>query len=102
MAVTYQFTTYRNPSGRWLFQLLESLAHCLDTGIDRTVHRGCIADDGTADGVHDEPDVGLHAADFDVGFRVRKSPMMCASYLRKRRDEAFFGRESDFTFFMRS
>lgn len=50
-----------------VFQLLESLAHCLDTGTDRTVHRGRIADDGTADGVHDEPDVGLHAADFDVG-----------------------------------
>lgn len=50
-----------------VFQLLESLAYCLDTGTNRTVHRSCIADDGTADRVHDEPDVGLHAADFDVG-----------------------------------
>ena len=54
------------PFREMIIQLPESLAHCLDAGPDRAVHRGCIADDGTADSVHDEPDVRLHPTDFDV------------------------------------
>ena len=40
--------------------------HSEDTGTDATVIRHLIADDGAGGGVHDEPDVGFDAADFDV------------------------------------
>ncbi len=40
--------------------------HSEDTGTDATVIRHLIADDGAGGGVHDEPDVGFDAADFDI------------------------------------
>lgn len=43
----------RNPSGRWFFSFWKAWRIAWIQG--------------PADGVHDEPDVGLHAADFDVG-----------------------------------
>lgn len=45
----------------------ESHAHGEDTGADATVVGHLVADDGTGGGVHDEPDIGFDAADFDVG-----------------------------------
>ena len=48
--------------------MAESHAHGEDTWPDTAVVRHLIADDGAACGIHDEPDVGFHAANFDVGF----------------------------------
>ncbi len=50
----------------------ESHTHGEDTGADATVIGHLIADDGAGSGVHDEPDVGFDAADFDVGFVSRE------------------------------
>ena len=47
---------------------LEGHAHGKDTGPDPAVIGHLVTDDGTAGGVHDQPDVGFYAADFDVGF----------------------------------
>ncbi len=46
----------------------ESHAHGEDAGADAAVVGYLIADDGACSGIHDEPDVGFDAADFDVGF----------------------------------
>ena len=51
----------------WEFcKIPECHTHSEDTGTDATVIRHLIADDGAGGGVHDEPDVGFDAADFDV------------------------------------
>ena len=46
----------------------ESHAHGKDTGTDTAVIGYLIADDRTAGGIHDEPDVCFDATDFYVGF----------------------------------
>ena len=51
---------------------MEGHAHGKDTGADRTVIGHLVADDGPTGGIHDEPDVGFDAADFDVGFISHK------------------------------
>ena len=45
-----------------------SHTHGEDAGTNPTVIGYLITDDGTAGGVHDKPDVGFYATDFDVGF----------------------------------
>ena len=45
----------------------ECHAHGEDAGADAPVVRDLVADDGAGCCIHDEPDVGLDAADFDVG-----------------------------------
>lgn len=45
----------------------EGHAHGKDTGADTAVIGYLVADDGAGGGVHDEPDIGFDAADFDVG-----------------------------------
>lgn len=49
------------------FQVAEGHAHCHDAGADTAVIRHLVANDGTFGGIHDEPDIGLDATDFDVG-----------------------------------
>ncbi len=46
----------------------ESHTYGEDIGADTTVVGHLVADDGAGSGVHDEPDVGFDATDFDVGF----------------------------------
>src|SRR5699024_8723515 len=53
---------------RQLFKSLEGHAHGEDAGPHAAIVRNLIADDGTAGGIHDQPDKGFHTADFDVGF----------------------------------
>ena len=53
---------------RQLCETAESHAHGEDAGADATVARDLVADDGAGNGVHDEPDVSLDAADLDIGF----------------------------------
>lgn len=48
--------------------MAKSHSHGEDAGIDATVVRYLIADDGAPGNIHDEPDVSLDTADFDVGF----------------------------------
>ena len=45
----------------------ERHAHGEDAGADAPAVRDLVADDGAGRRIHDEPDVGLDAADFDVG-----------------------------------
>ena len=45
----------------------EGHAHGEDAGADAPVVRDLVADDGAGRRIHDEPDVGFEAADFDVG-----------------------------------
>ncbi len=45
----------------------ERHAHCEDTGTYAAVVRHLIADNGAGGSFHDETDVGLDAADLDVG-----------------------------------
>ena len=52
---------------RQLHKPPECHAHGEDAGADAPIVRGLVADDGAGRRVHDEPDVGLDAADFDVG-----------------------------------
>lgn len=47
---------------------LEGHAHGKDAGSNPSVIGHLVADNGTGGGVHDKPDVGFYAADFDVGF----------------------------------
>ena len=47
---------------------LERHTHGEDAGADTTVVRHLVADDGSGGGIHDEPDIGLDASDFDIGF----------------------------------
>ena len=54
--------------GKVIAQFPESLPHGLYAGTDRPVHGSGIADDGAADGIHDEPDIGFDTADSDIGF----------------------------------
>lgn len=51
---------------RQFCKIPERHAHGEDTGAYATVIRHLIADDGAGGGVHDEPDVGFDATDFDV------------------------------------
>ena len=46
----------------------EGHAHGKDARADAAAVGHLVADDGPGGGVHDEPDVGFDAADFDVGF----------------------------------
>ncbi len=45
----------------------ECHAHGQDAGTDPAVVRNLVADDGAGRRIHDEPDAGLDAADFDAG-----------------------------------
>ena len=72
---------------RQLCKALESHPHSEDTGADATVVRYLITDDGTAGSVHNEPDVGFDAADFDVGFIGDKCfPFVIGILINKRLD----------------
>lgn len=54
-----------------LRQFCESLkchTHSEDAGTCSTIIRHLVADDGAGGGIHDKPDIGFDAADFDVGF----------------------------------
>lgn len=53
---------------RELLKSLKSHAHGKDTRANATVIGHLVTNDGTAGGVHDQPDVSFYAADFDVGF----------------------------------
>ena len=46
----------------------ESHPHGKDTRTDASIVRDLISDNGTACGIHDEPDVSFDTADFDIGF----------------------------------
>ena len=53
---------------RQLCKALEGHAHGEDAGSDTAVVRYLVSDDGACCRIHDKPDVGFDAADFDVGF----------------------------------
>ena len=55
-----------------LFKFIKSHAHGEDTGTDISGRGDLIAEDGTGYFVHDEPDVGFHASDLDIGLIGRK------------------------------
>ena len=48
-------------------EVRKSLTHGQDAGTDTAVIRTTVAEDGTLDGIHDEPDISLLAANLDVG-----------------------------------
>ena len=50
-----------------LLEMAESHAHGHDAGAHATVVRDPVSQDGAFCGIHDEPDVGLEAADLDIG-----------------------------------
>ena len=52
---------------RKFLKVPESHAHGHDAGTDGTVVGDAVTDDGTAESVHDEPDEGFNALDFNVG-----------------------------------
>src|SRR5574344_2314265 len=47
--------------------MFESHPHGKDTRTDSTVIRYLVTDDRTAGSIHDKPNIGLDAADFDIG-----------------------------------
>ena len=49
------------------FEILKRHAHGHDAGTDTTVIGNPVADDGTGNRIHDEPDVGFNTLDLDVG-----------------------------------
>ena len=53
---------------RQLCKPLEGHAHGEDAGADTVVIGYLVADDGAGSRIHDEPDIGFDAADFDIGF----------------------------------
>ena len=63
MTVRNEFEVFRE-----LLKSLKSHAHGKDTRANATVIGHLVTNDGTAGGVHDQPDVSFYAADFDVGF----------------------------------
>ena len=63
VAVSNEFEVFRE-----LLKPLEGHAHGKNTRANSTVIGHLVTDDGTAGSVHDQPDVGFDAADFDVGF----------------------------------
>ena len=63
VAIRDEFEVFRE-----FLKLLEGHAHGKDTRPNPTVIGYLVADDRTAGGVHDKPDVGFYAADFDIGF----------------------------------
>ena len=63
IAVRNEFEVFRE-----LLKSLKGHAHGKDTRANSTVIGHLITDDGTAGSIHDQPDVGFDAADFDVGF----------------------------------
>lgn len=70
---------------RQLCKALESHPHSEDTGADATVVRYLITDDGTACGIHDEPDIGFNATDFNISFiRGEGSPLFVWILVDKR------------------
>ena len=72
---------------RQFFKTPESHAHSEDTGAHATVIGYLVADNGTAGGVHNEPDVSFDAADFDIGFIGDKCcPLMVGILVNKRFD----------------
>ena len=62
---------------RQFCQSPEGHAQGEDAGADATVIGYLITDNGTAGGIHDEPDIGFDAADFDIGFVSNE----CISFL---------------------
>ena len=63
VAISDEFEVFRK-----FLKPLEGHAHGKDTGSNPAVIGHLVTDDGTAGGVHDKPDVGFYATDFDVGF----------------------------------
>ena len=49
-------------------KFIKSHAHREDTGADISGGRDLIAEDGAGHFIHNEPDIGFHAADLDIGF----------------------------------
>ena len=62
IAVRNEFEVFRE-----LLKSLKGHAHGKDTRANPTVIRHLVTDDGTAGSIHDQPDVGFDASDFDVG-----------------------------------
>lgn len=48
-------------------EVRKSLTHGQDAGANAAIIRTTVAEDGTLDGIHDEPDISLLAANLDVG-----------------------------------
>ena len=48
--------------------MLKCHSHSKNTGVDTTVVRYLITNNGAACGIHNEPDICFDAADLDVGF----------------------------------
>ena len=46
--------------------MTESHPHSKDAGADTSVVRDLISNNGTACGIHDEPDISFDTADFDI------------------------------------
>lgn len=59
------------------FDILKCHAHRHDAGTDTAVIGNPVADNGTGNCIHDEPDVGFDAFDFDVGLVCDK----CGGFL---------------------
>ena len=69
------------------FKALESHTHGKDAGADTPVIGHLVADDGAGCRVHDKPDVGLDAADLDVGLiRGEYLPLFVRVLVDKRFD----------------
>jgi len=52
---------------RKFFEVSKSHSHGKDAGTDTAVVRYLITDNGAFCGIHDEPDIGFHSADLDIG-----------------------------------
>ena len=53
---------------REFLKFLKSHAHGQDAGADIPGRRDLITEDGAGYFIHDEPDIGFHATDLDIGF----------------------------------
>ena len=80
IAVSNEFEVFRE-----LLKPLKGHAHGKDTRANSTVIRHLVTDDGTAGSIHDQPDIGFDAADFDVGFIGHKGFPLCDRGTDRRR-----------------
>ncbi len=86
IAISDKFESFRQ-----FLKAPEGHAHGKNAGSYSTIIGYLVTDDGAADSVHNEPDVGFDAADFDVGFIRDKSSLFGIGILINKRFDADSG-----------
>lgn len=70
---TVSISDETEPFGQYVIQFLKNQPHCHDTGADTSIVGYAVAENGSAGGIDDEPDVCLYAADLNICLICKKS-----------------------------